>query len=194
MGSLLRMTNVAQVGGETGYLDIARAYEDLPPSLKARIEDLRVLHQLGAMLPRRDAFGMRDLDVRLATQAEYPLASVAIPVENQQRFPVIESRLVVSHPYTGRKTMLLSPLGLLAAVGLEASASDALLHELCDRVIQDKYRYIHRWEREDMVLWDNWTTMHMGLGYAPGERRFGYRTTIKGPSEARTGRIHSEAA
>lgn len=194
MGSLLRMVQAADEGGDTGFIDIARAYADLPPALKRRIEGLNLIHRLGSGVPRPDAFGMRGINVRMLAADEFQGGKDAIPIGDAKRFPAIESPLVVVHPYTGEKTMLLSPLGLIGVAGLPKAEGDALLHEICDRVIQDKYKYVHHWADDDMVLWDNWAAMHMAMGYAPGQKRFGYRTTIKGPTDFRTGRVYDSAA
>ena len=193
MGSAARMTTVTETGGDTGFLDIARAYDDLPETLKQRIENLNVLHSLvqGSKVSS-DRFGMGNLDIRPTDPKEYEEGEGAIPAADGSRFEVIESPLVVTHPYTGRKTMLLSPFGLIGATGIEKEEGDEILHELCDHVIQEKYQYRHKWKKNDITVWDNWTTMHMGFGYPPGQVRAGVRTTIKGPNDDRTGHVYKE--
>jgi taurine dioxygenase len=47
-------------------------------------------------------------------------------------------------------------------------------------VLQPRFEYRHRWRVDDMVLWDNRRMMHMAAGWPYGQRRFAYRTTLKG--------------
>jgi len=40
--------------------------------------------------------------------------------------------------------------------------------------------YIHQWQEDDMVLWDNWRMLHSAREYHRVERRRMRRTTIAG--------------
>lgn len=194
-GSMLRMVRVPETHGETGFLDIARAYEDLPDSTKRRIDKLECIHVLkfrpdDIHFGRTGNFPCNVPSVRMARPDEY-LAEETDPGE----FPATPTvhPLVIARPDSGRKTMLLSPLGLCGVVGMDPDESDALLNELVDHTLQEKYMYIHRWEENDCVVWDNFMAMHCGLGYPFEQHRMGYRTTIQGKlgPDYRTGRLYN---
>jgi taurine dioxygenase len=41
--------------------------------------------------------------------------------------------------------------------------------------------YIHRWAKGDVLVWDNCSTVHQGVGnYRLPQRRLMYRTIVKG--------------
>ena len=64
--------------------------------------------------------------------------------------------------------------------------SHTLLTELVDHCLKDEYRYLHDWEQNDIVLWDNLRTWHCAYGIYPGVKRLAQRTTIK--NEGKRGR------
>jgi taurine dioxygenase len=194
-GSMLRMVTVPEEDGETGFLDIARAYEDLPEATRRRIDKLECIHRLKALpddiyFGREGDFPGNVASVRMAKPEEFRVDKLT----DGKDFPVNPTvhPLVLTRPNSNRKTMLLSPLGLCAVVGMGKTESDALLHELARHALQEKYMYIHRWRPDDCVLWDNFTAMHCGLGYPIEQHRLGFRTTIQGKlgSSYRTGRLY----
>ena len=43
------------------------------------------------------------------------------------------------------------------------------------------YTYRHQWRPNDIIMWDNRSTMHLALAdFAPGAHRYCMRTTILG--------------
>jgi taurine dioxygenase len=183
LGSMLRMVTPTTVDGETGYLDIARAYDDLPAAVRERIDDLELVHVLHGHTPADHRFGHKWADVRAARPDEWDAQ-----FHELTEFDQVVHKMVVRHPFTGRKVMLLSPLSLMGVAGMDKAESDELLDMIVDHVLDEKYVYIHKWRANDMVLWDNYTAMHHALGYPPTEYRLGYRTTIAGPTDFKTGR------
>jgi alpha-ketoglutarate-dependent 2,4-dichlorophenoxyacetate dioxygenase len=49
--------------------------------------------------------------------------------------------------------------------------SRLLLLDLRDHAVQKEFRYAHRWQPGDLVIWDNRCTMHRGLRYEDGKYR-----------------------
>ena len=64
-----------------------------------------------------------------------------------------------------------------------AGKSVAQLDAIAAHALQPRYEYRHRWNVNDMVLWDNRRMMHMAAGWPYGQQRFAYRTTLKGGME-----------
>ncbi len=56
----------------------------------------------------------------------------------------------------------------------------ALIDELTEFAAQPHFVYRHRWEPDDVVMWDNRCTMHQVTPLDPRERRVMHRTTIVG--------------
>ena len=102
-------------------------------------------------------------------------------------FPEVAHPLVWRHPESGRDALMTSPTHLRDVVGMDRAEGDAILTELVAHVTDGRFTYVHEWEQGDMVLWDNWRTMHTALGTPPECEREVQRTTIKG--ELQTGRF-----
>ena len=98
--------------------------------------------------------------------------------------PSVQTRvihpLVYSQAETGRKVLNISPWHAAAIEGMENEEGDALLREVVAYAIRPDLAYIHKWAKNDMVLWDNWRMLHSARGVPPGERRRMRRTTIAG--------------
>lgn len=177
-GAVLRMVRKAQTGGQTGWLDTAAAYDALDDATKAEIEDLEVVHVFrGGLETMR--FNRPEGKRLNPTEDDYP------------NFPPIASPLAWVHPETGRKALNLSTLNIDHVIGFSRSDGDALIRKLLDHALQPRFQYIHEWENDDMVLWDNRRTMHTVLGHSPDQLRTVHRTTIKGGTAM--GRIYEAA-
>lgn len=86
-------------------------------------------------------------------------------------FPPVTRPLVWDHPISGRRLLNLSPLHAVGIVGMEEKESDALVAELVAHVTRQAFSFVHHWQVDDMVLWDNWRTLHSTLGYPLGQKR-----------------------
>lgn len=174
-GGLLRMVQKSREGGETGFIDTAAAYDALPQSMKDRIEPLEARFDFVVDLCDM-RFG------RFENLRHGDLGSVEFP-----EMPSVIHKLVWTHPESGRKSLNLSPLHLKEIVGMPRDEGDPILEALVDHTLSGPFEYEHAWEEGDMVLWDNWRTMHRALGIPPDCQREIQRTTIN--SERVIGRL-----
>jgi taurine dioxygenase len=55
-----------------------------------------------------------------------------------------------------------------------------LLEEVVAITTDPALAYFHDWQDGDMVLWDNWRTLHCAKGVPPDDTRVMERTTIAG--------------
>jgi taurine dioxygenase len=193
-GAMLRMIEVPEHEGETLLADTAMAWDDLPATLKARLETLEFKATVRtAHLKTLGRAGVFWNDVRLADEADYPgnreLSRRDGAIDT--RYPSVIHPAVLTHPESARKCLFLSPTYVDAFLGLEQDESDALLWQLTEHMLQPRYVYRHKWRANDAILWDNRRFMHAGMGNWPGEPRFGLRTTLAGP--LRTGRYFDDA-
>ncbi len=172
-GALLRMIEKPDLGGETGWIDTAMAYDALPDELKTRIEGLQALFQF-ILEPGEMRFG-RPHNVRKEMEGEGARQDIAFP-----EFEDVVHPIVWTHPVSGRKALNVSPLHIRHLVGMENEEGDDLLKSLVDHATQKKFTYFHDWAPNDMVLWDNWRTMHCAQGNPPEETRLVHRTTLHG--------------
>ncbi|MEH6550719.1 MAG: TauD/TfdA family dioxygenase [Pseudomonadales bacterium] len=170
-GALLRMVNMPEQGGDTGWIDTAAAYEGLSDEIKQRIDGLEARFEF-IIDPQEIRFGRpdvkRDETDKDTETAFYP------------DFPPIAHPLVWTHQVSGKKSLNVSTLHLREVIGMDREEGDALLHQLVAHTTQAQFSYDHHWQPNDMVLWDNWRTMHRAQGHPPELKRLVHRTTIKG--------------
>lgn len=172
-GGILRPEVLPKRGGETGFIDRISAYAELPRSLQERIEGLSVIYTF-ATDATKAKFGKRpEKCIRLSRNIQ--IAATHPSVQTRVIHP-----LVYTQPETGRKVLNVSPWHAVAIEGMENEEGDALLREVIDHCIRPEGAYFHRWQYNDMVLWDNWRMLHCACGVPPDEERRMRRTTIAG--------------
>ena len=174
-GAMLRMVEKPAVGGETGWIDTAAAYDALDDETKAAIEGLEARYLFVTNLEEM-RFG-KQWEIRLGD-----FGNVDYPV-----FPDVAHPIVWTHPVSGRKSLCLSPVQLIDMVGMPREEGDPILQALVDHTLSGRFTYTHEWEVGDMMLWDNWRTMHTAYGVPPGYDRVVHRTTMRGDHQ--TGRL-----
>jgi len=173
-GSMLRMVRKSDSGGETMWVDTQKAYAALPEPLKARIENLWTMQTYRGGVVER-LWGWPGHTVRAPRPDEGPECALDIP-----DFPLVTHPMVIAHPETGKKSLLLSPMGFFRIDGMEQEEGDALFDAIVGHALGERFTYQHDWEQDDMVLWDNRRSLHSALGYPYHQTRIVYRTTLKG--------------
>jgi taurine dioxygenase len=149
-------------GGDTQYVNMHEAYDDLPPALKEEIAGLKAVHvYLSKYSPR---------ELRPLSEQSRQL----VP-------PPGVHPLVRTHPETGRKALYLNPVRIEAIERMEDEEALALVARLMDHAVQEKYEYRHQWRYGDMVIWDNRSVIHKANpDYDMSERRYLYRLMLRG--------------
>lgn len=149
-------------GGDTQYVNMHRAYAELPATMQHRIDGLRAIH----------VYQSRHSARKLMTLSE----------ENRKAVPdAVRHPLVRTHPETGRKAIFLNPIRVEGIEGMEDRAALALLDELLAHARQPRYEYRHRWQPGDLVLWDNRCLLHKANGdYDMTQVRYLYRIMLQG--------------
>ncbi len=137
--SLLSGRIVTRDGGNTEFADMRAAYAALDEATKAEIEDLVCEHSL---IYSRGQLGFTDFTD-----------------EERHRMKPVLHRLVRTHPATGAKSLLLSA-HIGAIVGWPRPEAMAFIRDLMEHATQPEFVYVHRWTKNDFVIWDNRTTMH----------------------------------
>lgn len=148
-------------GGETHFCDMYGAYERLDATWKARIANLRAVHNLDFSRNRR--------------HGEDPLT------EAQRRAkPPVDHPVVRTHPETGRKCLYLGDHAEYIA-GMPYDEGRALIEELNALAVQPDLTYEHRWTPRELIVWDNRCVMHRATAYdAATQPRVIRRCTVLG--------------
>jgi taurine dioxygenase len=174
-GGILRAVTIPTEGGKTGFIDRIRLYETLPEGIKTRIDGLSVVYTFQPDMAQQK-YGMPD-GLKLVASSDI-LDNLMARVERD--FPPVVHPMVYVQAETGRKVLNVSPLHATHIQGMEGEAGDALLAEVIDHCMKPGNAYHHDWAENDLVLWDNWRTLHSAEGVPVDCTRLMQRTTIKG--------------
>ncbi|HEV2098585.1 MAG TPA: TauD/TfdA family dioxygenase [Stellaceae bacterium] len=157
--SLLSGRVLPSWGANTEFADMRAAYDALDARSKAEIEDLVCEHSL---MYSREAIGFTDLTP-----------------EEIEAFRPVRQRLVRTHPSSGRKSLFLaSHAGSI--VGWTIPEARMFLRDLMEQATQREFVYSHVWQPDDLVMWDNRSTMHRARRFDHNEVRDVRRTTLAG--------------
>ena len=162
MGCVLRCVECPDVGGDTIWVNMVKAYEDLPAHIKVQIAGLRARHSIEA------TFG------------------AAMPMEQRHalkaRYPDPEHPVVRIHPETGEKVLYVSgfathfvnfhtPENVRYGQDFAPGAAD-LLSYLIGRAAIPEYQVRWRWTPNSFAIWDNRATQHYAVqDYWPAVRK-----------------------
>jgi taurine dioxygenase len=139
------------------------AYETLPEDLKNAIDGKRAIHDSTYNSAGMMRKGMKEItDPRDAPGAQHPL--------------------VIRHPDTGRAALFLGRRRNSYIVGMELNESNELLDALWEHATQPHLSFRQVWKLNDLILWDNRSTLHRRDSFDPTSRRVMHRTQIKGPA------------
>lgn len=168
-GAALRMIEPAEVAGQTGFIDAISAYERLPKAMQERIDGLEVVYKFTSQM-EKNRFGFPK-DLKNLRPLNEP---------GRYQFDPVIHPLIITQKETGRKVLKLSPMHAQYIQGMDPAESDALLTELAEHLVDERYAYHHHWRKNDMIVWDNWRTIHCAAGVPMSCRRLAHRTTIIG--------------
>ncbi|SAI27989.1 alpha-ketoglutarate-dependent 2%2C4-dichlorophenoxyacetate dioxygenase [Bordetella ansorpii] len=135
---------------DTEFADMRAAWEALPEARKQELESLRAVHSVYASRAKVGYTNFNDETRKLLPPSEHPLIRL--------------------HQASGRKHFY---MGAHAShiVGMEEEQGRQLLEELVDFATQPQFRYVHKWQPYDLLVWDDSCTMHRATPYDDTQRR-----------------------
>lgn len=158
--TLLSARQLSATGGETEFASLYAAYEALPEAEKQEIEGLRVFHSI-------------EPSMKLIFDDPTPEQTALWRGDSRCLRPI-----VWTHD-SGRKSLV---IGYSAdrVEGMPPADGRALLLRLIEWAAQPAFRYTHKWQDGDLVLWDNTGVMHRVRPYDETSGRKMHRTSIAG--------------
>lgn len=162
--SMLHALVLPSWGGTTEFTDLRAAYYTLPERTKAELEGLSAEHYA---LHTRILLG----DEAYTDDQKKAIAPAVWP-------------LVQTHPGSGRKLLFVG-VHAREIIGWPTAEGRIYLSDLLEHATQRPFVYSHEWQVNDLVMWDNRSTLHRGRRYDIAERRELRRTTIEDVPEAR---------
>jgi len=159
--TILYGITIPESGGDTEFVSVQAAYDDLSDEDKRRLAGLKAIHAYRG------------------TQDDHK-ATVLAP-EQLAKTPVAAHPIVRRNPDNGRLGLYLSPNRVTGIEGMAEADALPLLAELFAHATQPKYLYRHKWRKGDMVLWDNRSVLHQATtDYDMDEYRYLYRVLLGG--------------
>lgn len=171
--SILVARTVPEVGGDTMWSSCYAAYDRLPDGMKADLEGLEAIHDMGDF---RNSFGQSPdaLNTGMA------------------RFGHMIRPLIGTHPVTGRKFLNFNEAFVTHINGLPTGEANALKTWLAGHMNKPEDQIRWRWQAGDLAMWDNRCTMHYAVAdYLPAYRCMNRITVVK---DAREGTKLKEAS
>tara|TARA_Y100001936_G_scaffold254166_1_gene326171 strand:+ start:29859 stop:30734 length:876 start_codon:yes stop_codon:yes gene_type:complete len=166
LATFLYARKLPSQGGDTEFADMHAVYESLPDTTKERIASLRGLHAVSKLKNPR-------VEVTRPGGAEYYKKQNSIP---DQSHPMVRT-----HPVTGRKSLYVSLRFTIGIENLDDAEAQPLLDELFEHQEKSDFIYRHKWQIDDLVMWDNRSVNHRASGgYDMGDIRRIHRTSTLG--------------
>ncbi len=159
--TMLNAITVPASGGETEFADMVAAFEALPAERQAELRQLTVVHSYE--YSRANNPGKMD-----------PMSEM-----ERAKFPAVRHPLVRRQP-DGRGSLYMG--GHASHIdGMDVDAGRAMLAELVEFASADRFVYRHRWQANDLVVWDNRSTLHRLRPYdIANQARVMQRITVAG--------------
>lgn len=145
-------------GGETCFANMYQAYDNIPLPLRQRLEGRKVLQVHD--YKRRERINLSRVALKNILHHEQPI--------------------IITHPATGKKALYISRLMSARIEGFSPAESEAVLAQLFDISEDPKIVYEHKWRLGDLVVWDNWCSIHARKDFPRDEPRLMRRCTIEG--------------
>ena len=156
-----------QILGDTLFASTAAAYDALPQNLKERLHGRRTTHSYEAKHMRRAQEGKSNRK----------------PITKAQRdsLPPVKHPVIRRHPVSGSPCIFVVAGECVGIDGIPDDEAAEVLEMLAQHTVKPDFHYRHKWQRGDVLIWDNCLVQHLAMhAYALPQRRLMLRTTVKG--------------
>ena len=164
LGSVLRMIEKPEHGGDTLFADMYAAYDNLSEEVKEKLEGAIAIHDFANFRDRLIKEGKSDEEIE-AFNKQYPMPE----------HPVIRT-----HPDTKKKVIYVNAAFTQYIKDWDPEESQQMLNFLYSRASVPEYQCRFAWEDNSIAFWDNRACQHYANSdYWPNVRKV-ERVTIIG--------------
>ncbi len=157
LASVLSARIVATTGGETEFVSMRRAWQNLESGLRTRLDNAYAWHDY--------AHSRGKIAPHLASERE------------RSTMPPVAWRMRWRNPVNGCDALYIAS-HTCGIDGMAENEALQLIDELTALATRPECIYQHRWQAGDVVMWDNRATMHRGRPWPEDQPRNMMRTTI----------------
>jgi taurine dioxygenase len=163
LGSLFYCLECPEGEGETAFISMRAVYDALPEDRKRWLEGKSCVF---------DFVWHHEQNHKHRT----PMTE-----EQKAKVPPVTHPAVVSHPESGRRSLLVSEYHCRRFDDMTEEESRPIIDELLAFAQRPEFGYIHSWTPGDLVIWDNRCLLHKAMPFdETNARRLMHRTTVKG--------------
>lgn len=161
------------VDDDTCFCNMYKAYDSLSPGLRGFLEPRRAVHSGGYLIdPKSKNKNYRNRDGTIhGAQSEEEMGMAV-----EQLHPCVRI-----HPET-KKPLLYVNLGFTTTFeGWSTEESKPLIKQIINTATQDTNVYRHKWQKNDLLCWDNRAVMHLGppsQTWPKNAKRYMVRSTV----------------
>jgi taurine dioxygenase len=148
-------------GGDTVYVDMEAAYENMSDWLKRAVVGLRAEHRFD--------HGIRNYN-KAVDQATIDRI--------MQQYPPTVHPVVQIHPETGRRILYVSLAYTARILDVPTNESFALIKLLSDQNLAPEHQCRFRWAKNSIAIWDNRAVQHYACFDYLGDYRELHRVTV----------------
>ena len=159
--TMLYAVEVPARGGQTQFADMRKALQLLPPEVREEVDELTLVHSYEY------------------SRSENPGRMDPMSDEERAKYPPVEHPWVRTHPDGSQSLYMGGHASHI--VGRDPAESRQWFAEIEAQLTVHDLVYEHRWQANDLVVWDNRTTLHRLLPYdIANDRRVMRRVTVAG--------------
>jgi len=148
MLTMLYAVEVPDEGSDTLLADGCAAWNALSPERQAELLPLSLHHSYKHFMATRQFGQQQNLSPEL-----------------EAANPDVDHPLIRTHPADGRKALWPSTGTVTEVIGKPGPEGLAMLDELVEFMTGDDFVYRHKWQKGDLLMWDNRCTLHTGTLY-----------------------------
>ena len=163
LGSILRMIEGPEVGGDTLFSDMCLAYDGLPEEVKKKLEGAIAVHDFAGFRQRLIKQGKSDAEIEAFNK----------------KYPSPEHPVIRTHPDTKQKVIYVNKAFTQYIKGWDKEESSAMLNFLYAQAAIPEYQCRFVWEKDSIAFWDNRACQHYAVSdYWPQVRKVERVTVI----------------
>ena len=162
--SVLYSKIIPEVGGDTLWSSLSKIYDALPNELKAQIENLRAIHDMGSFRNNYMNDDDRESSIKLS--------------KGFQEFGNAVHSVVKEHPISNERFLYINPSFTSQIVGMTTTDSNNLLSYLFNFMCKPEFQIRFKWTPNTLAIWDNRCTMHYAIGDYMPDKRVMHRVTV----------------
>lgn len=163
---------IPPMGGDTLFANQYLAWDTLPSTLKAQVQDRKAIHSARNGYSKQGLYGEKDAGRSMAIKySDSALATELHPIARV-------------HPETGRTALFVSPGYSIGIEGMAADEAQGILGALFEHQAKAEMIYRHSWSKNMLVMWDNRCITHAATGGYEGYARLLHRITVADTASA----------